>query len=215
MESNLFNSHEEQHVTSSQQPAAPLPHYTCDVKKASRLFADHGFRVAPRTISTYCRSNLLDCEKFVNGNVTKWKITRDSIDGRIETLKREGVTPASDSELEPADLPAGNSQLQQAGSLGPLENMVDLLREELKEKNKQISEFHAIIHAQNRQFENLNETIQLSNQTIQQLNKTLALPQLNSYLKSLNESGNEDRSFQAEFRREQQTENKNLSSEDN
>ena len=202
MENNLFENSSEQHVVSSQQPAAPLPHYICDVHKASRLFADEGFRVAPRTITTYCRSNLLDCEKFVNGNVTKWKITRESIEKRIKTLQREGVSPASYSAPEPAELPASSSEQQQADGVGQIEQIVDLLKEELKEKNKQISEFHSIIHAQNRQFENLNETIQLSNETIQQLNKTLALPQLNSYLKSQNEDNNGDRSYQTGVRRE-------------
>ena len=145
---------------SSQQQLADFPtHYTCDVNKAAKVFAQSGFRIAPRTITSYCSSNLLDCEKFINGKVTKWKITRKSIDERIETLKREGYPQASISEQEPARKPAGSGEHQLVESRDSFNQIMDVLKDELREKNKQIFEYQSIIHTQNKQFENLNQTI--------------------------------------------------------
>ena len=182
-----FVSHSEEQYVASQQPARPLPHYTCDVKQATEIFADNGFRVAPRTITSYCKSSLLDCEKFINGKVTKWKITRQSIDERIETLNREGNFLASISEQQPVSMPAGKSEQQPAETDGLIGEFVEVLKDELIEKNKQITEYQSIIHTQNKQFENLNKTIQLSNQTIQQLNNVLALPQMKEYVEASKE----------------------------
>ena len=179
-----------------QQPGRPLPHYACDVKRAAKIFAQSGFRVAPRTITSYCCSNLLDCEKFINGNVTRWKITRESIDARIETLKREGFPLASSNQLQPAGMPAGNSEQKPAEVGDPTTEVLGVLKDELKEKNKQISEYQAIIHTQNKQFENLNQTIQLSNQTIQQLNSVLALPKLKDYIQSTGSNANPNYNYE-------------------
>jgi len=183
-----------------QQLAGSLTHYTCDVNKAAKVFAQSGFRIAPRTITSYCSSNLLDCEKFINGKVTKWKITRKSIDERIETLKREGYPQAGTSEQKLANKPASNNEQQPAGISNPFNQIMNILKEELKEKNKQISEYQSIIHTQNKQFENLNQTIQLSNQTIQQLNNVLALPQMKDIASTMRKREGSDYTYDVPVR---------------
>ena len=159
--------------------------YSHTAEEAAEYLLGHGFRVAPRTISWHCQTNLLDCRKFTQGNVLKWKITKQSLDDRIETLKREGNAVASNNAQEPASLPAGNSEQQQAPASELATEIINVLRGELDAKNKQIDEFQSIIKDHNKQFENLNHTIQLSNETIQQLNKTLALPQVKEVMDSM------------------------------
>jgi len=159
--------------------------YSHTAEEAAKYLLGHGFRVAPRTISWHCQTNLLDCRKFTQGNVLKWKITRQSLDDRIETLKREGNAIASNSPQQPASLPAGNSEQQLAPASELATEIINVMRGELDAKNKQIDEFQSIIKDHNQQFENLNRTIQLSNQTIQQLNKTLALPQVKEVMDSM------------------------------
>ncbi|MFC1666028.1 hypothetical protein ACFL17_10485 [Pseudomonadota bacterium] len=162
------------------------------------------------TITSYCGSNLLDCEKYINGKVTKWKITRKSIDERIKTLKREGYPQAGISKQELANMPASIGEQQPAvTSNNPFDQIMHVLKEELKEKNKQISEYQSIIHVQNKQFENLNKTIQLSNQTIQQLNKTLALPQMKDLMTSTRETESHDYTYEVPVRRVYNDDNSN------
>jgi len=164
---------------SSEQLLSPsLTDYSQTIEEAAHYYLARGFRVAPRTIAWHCQTNLLDCRKFTQGNVLKWKITQQSLDERIETLKREGVAVASSNAQLPAGQPAGNSELQHASASELGTEIIKILKDELHEKNQQITEFQAIIRDHNQQLENLNDTIQLSNQTIQQLNRTLALPQV-------------------------------------
>jgi hypothetical protein len=169
------------------EPSQPdmTPSYSYSVSDAVTYLREHGFRIAPRTISWHCQTNLLDCEKFVHGNVQKWKITKESLDDRIKILKREGFQAASISEQMPACIPAGNNEQQPAVANELSKEIFKVLNRELEEKNKQIAEFQSIAHAHNRQLENLNETIQLSNQTIQQLNSILALPQVRDVVKTM------------------------------
>ena len=171
--------------TSESDPIQLEESYSHTAEEAAEYLLGHGFRVAPRTISWHCQTNLLDCRKFTQGNVLKWKITKQSLDERIETLKREGNAIASSNPQEPASLPAGNSEQQQAPASELAAEIISVLRGELDAKNKQISEFQSIMKDHNKQFENLNHTIQLSNQTIQQLNKTLALPQVKEVMDSM------------------------------
>ena len=159
--------------------------YSHTAEEAAAYLLEHGFRIAPRTISWHCQTNLLDCRKFTQGNVLKWKITKQSLDDRIETLKREGNATASSSMQEPASLPAGNTEQQQAPASELATEIINVMRGELDAKNRQIAEFQTIIKDHNQQFENLNRTIQLSNETIQQLNKTLALPQVKEVMQSM------------------------------
>ena len=168
------------------QPTA-APSYSYSVSEAASYFLEHGFRIAPRTIAWHCQTNLLDCEKFVHGNVQKWKITKESLDERIQTLKREGFQVAGNSEQMPASIPAGNSEQQPAVANELSTEIFKILNRELEEKNKQIAEFQSIAHAHSRQLENLNETIQLSNQTIQQLNGILALPQVKDVVQTIHD----------------------------
>ena len=167
-----------------QQPVSPQS-YSYSVDEAVTYLREQGFRIAPRTISWHCQSNLLDCEKFIHGNVQKWKITKQSLDERIEMLKREGFQPASNSEQMPASMPASNNEQQPAAANELSTEIFKILNRELEEKNKQIAEFQSILHEQNQQFENLNKTIQLSNQTIQQLNGILALPQVKDVVQTM------------------------------
>lgn len=163
---------------SSQLPAPARDQYAYTVEESVLYFLDHGYRIAPRTVSWHCQTELLDCKKFASGSALKWKITKKSLDERIKTLEREGSATARNSQQLPAGMPAGNSeQLPEIAGTYEAE-LIELLKGELKDKNKQIDEFQSIIREHNKQFENLNETIQLSNQTIQQLNRTLALPQV-------------------------------------
>jgi len=172
-----------------QQPLpAALQSYSYTVDEAVTYLQEQGFRVAPRTISWHCQTNLLDCEKFVHGNVQKWKITKESLDDRIKSLKREGFQAASNSEQMPASIPASNNEQQPAATNELSTEIFKILNRELEEKNKQISEFQSILHEQNQQFENLNKTIQLSNQTIQQLNGILALPQVKEVVGTMRDS---------------------------
>ena len=92
-----------------QQPTSPQS-YSYSVDEAVTYLQEQGFRIAPRTISWHCQTNLLDCEKFVHGNVQKWKITKESLDDRIKTLKREGFPAASNNEQMPASTPASNNE---------------------------------------------------------------------------------------------------------
>ena len=103
----------------------------------------------------------------------------------MESLKREGSPIASNSAQLPASNPAGNSAQVPAIAGEQANEIVEILRDELAEKNRQIASFQDIVHEHNRQFENLNQTIQLSNQTIQQLNRTLALPQVREVVASM------------------------------
>ena len=171
-------------AASCEQPE-PSPTYSYTVSEAAAYLLQHGFRIAPRTISWHCQTNLLDCEKFVHGNVQKWKITKESLDERIESLKREGFQAASNNEQKPASMAASNSEQQQETANDLNTAIFKILNRELDEKNKQISEFQSILHEQNQQFENLNKTIQLSNQTIQQLNGILALPQVKDVVQTM------------------------------
>jgi len=175
------------------QPSTP-PSYSYSVNEAVTYLREQGFRVAPRTISWHCQTNLLDCEKFVHGNVQKWKITKESLEDRIKVLKREGFKVASNSEQVPASIPAGNNEQQPATASELSTEIFKILNRELEEKNKQIAEFQLIIHEHNLQFGNLNKTIQLSNQTIQQLNGILALPQVKDVFQSM-----QDQKPNAEF----------------
>jgi chromosome segregation ATPase len=168
------------------QPVASLV-YSYSIVEAATYLLHHGIRVAPRTMAWHCQTNLLDCEKFVNGNVQKWKITKESLDDRIKTLKREGFATASNSGQVPAGMPAGNSEQQLAAASELGTEIIKILKNELQEKNKQIEEFQTIIREHNQQFENLNQTIQLSNRTIQQLNGILALPQVKDVVRSMKE----------------------------
>ena len=174
---------------SCEQQPLPASHllYSYSVDEAVTYFQEQGFRIAPRTISWHCQTNLLDCEKFVRGNVQKWKITKESLDDRIKTLKREGFQAASNSEQKPASMPASNNEQQPSAANELSTEIFKILNRELEEKNKQIAEFQAIAHAHGRQLENLNETIQLSNQTIQQLNNILALPQVKDVVQTMQE----------------------------
>jgi predicted RNase H-like nuclease (RuvC/YqgF family) len=168
--------------------------YSYSVNDAVTYLREHGFRVAPRTISWHCQTNLIDCEKFVHGNVQKWKITKESLDERIQTLKREGFQAASNSEQLPANIPASNNEQQPAAANELSTEIFKILNSELSEKNKQIAEFQSILHEQNQQFENLNKTIQLSNQTIQQLNNILALPQVKDVVSTMQKQNSSYRS---------------------
>lgn len=161
-------------------------HYTHTVEDAATYLLAHGFRIAPRTIAWHCQTSLLDCRKFTSGNTLKWKITRASLDERIETLKREGIPTASSSEQLPAGSAARSSAQEPAGASELSVEIIQVLRSELDEKTKQIGEFQHIFREHNKQFENLNRTIQLSNETIQQLNRTLALPQVRKVMESSN-----------------------------
>jgi len=163
--------------------------FSYNTEEASEYLLKNGYRVAPRTISWHCQTNLLDCKKFTHGNVLKWKITKQSLDERIEALTREGNATASNNEQQPASLPASNSPQEQAPESGLAAEIISVMRGELDAKNRQIAEFQSIIKDHNHQFENLNRTIQLSNQTIQQLNKTLALPQVKDLMASAKQSG--------------------------
>ena len=175
-----------------QQPLTASPrNYSYSVEEAVSYLQEQGFRIAPRTISWHCQTNLLDCEKFVHGNVQKWKITKESLDDRIKTLKREGFQAASNSEQLSASMPASNNGQQPATANELSAELFKVLNRELDEKNKQIAEFQSILHEQNQQFENLNKTIQLSNETIQQLNKTLALPQVKDVFQTMNDQKRE------------------------
>jgi chromosome segregation ATPase len=174
-------------VPASSEQSLSLDAFSYSVNDAATYLLEHGFRIAPRTISWHCQTNLLDCEKFVHGNVQKWKITKDSLDDRIQTLKREGFPAASNNEQKPASLPASNSEQKLATESELGKQAIKILTEELHEKNKQIDEFQSIIHDHNQQFENLNKTIQLSNQTIQQINSILALPQVKDVMQSMRE----------------------------
>ena len=186
---------------SSQQPANALPRYEHDVHQVAELFAQSGFQIAERTITSYCRANLLDCEKFVNGNVTKWKITQDSIDRRIETLKREGGISAGSSQQEPASTSASSSPQQPAHDALGKNELVEILKGELKEKNDQIREYQSIIHSHNALFDNLNKTIQLSNQSLQQLNGIIALPQVNEIVQKQTSSAMRDYTYEVPIRK--------------
>jgi hypothetical protein len=174
-------------IEADKQPLEESYSHTAD--EAAEYFRSRGFRIAPRTISWHCQTNLLDCRKFTHGNVLKWKITKQSLDERIETLKREGNAIASNNRQEPASLPAGNSEQQQGPASELATEIINVMRGELEAKNKQIAEFQSIMKDHNQQFENLNQTIQLSNETIQQLNKTLALPQVKEVMVSMNQEG--------------------------
>ena len=169
----------------NQEQPASFPSYSYSVNEAAAYLLNRGFRIAPRTISWHCQTNLLDCEKFVHGNIQKWKITKESLDDRIKTLKREGFPAASNNEQMPASTPASNNEqpLAAASELGT--EIFKILTRELDEKNKQIAEFQSIVHEHNQQFGNLNKTIQLSNQTIQQLNGILALPQVKDVVQTM------------------------------
>ena len=160
--------------------------YSLTIDNAAEYLLSNGFRTAPRTIAWHCQTNLLDCRKFTSGNTLKWKITRASLDERIETLKREEITAASSSEQLPASNAESNSTQMPAGASELSVEIIQVLRSELDEKNKQIAEFQNIFREHNKQFENLNRTIQLSNETIQQLNRTLALPQVRKVMESSN-----------------------------
>ena len=173
---------EEENHTSPPQDGAG---YSQTTESAAAWFAQHGIQLAPRTLMWYCQNNILDCEKFANGKVLRWKITQDSLDQRLESLKREGSPIASNSAQLPASNPAGNSAQLPAMASEQSNEIVEILRDELAEKNRQIASFQDIVHEHNRQFENLNQTIQLSNQTIQQLNRTLALPQVREVVASM------------------------------
>ena len=151
-------------------PSPASDEYAYTLKGSVQYLLEHGFRFAPRTLSWHCQTELLDCKKFTCGSALKWKITKKSLDERIETLKREGYATARNGEQLRAI--AGNYETE----------FIEILKGELKDKNKQIDEFQSIIREHNKQFENLNKTIQLSNQTIQQLNRTLALPQVKDVL---------------------------------
>ncbi|RLA53146.1 MAG: hypothetical protein DRR42_05625 [Gammaproteobacteria bacterium] len=169
-----------------QQPLPASPQsYSYSVDEAVTYLQEQGFRIAPRTVSWHCQTNLLDCEKFVHGNVQKWKITKESLDDRIKTLKREGFQASSNSEQMPASMPASNNEQQPATASALSAEIFKILNRELEEKNKQIAEFQSILHEQSQQFENLNKTIQLSNQTIQQLNSILALPQVKDVVQTM------------------------------
>ena len=183
---DILKRHQD-HVSQEESHAADLrvAGYDFTAEQAANYMRHHGFQVAPRTISWHCQTNLLDCQKFTQGNVLKWKITKQSLDERIETLKREGNAVARNNAQVPASLPAGNSEQQQAPANELATEIINVLRGELDAKNKQISEFQSIIKDHNKQFENLNQTIQLSNETIQQLNKTLALPQVKHVMDSM------------------------------
>ncbi len=180
----LYLSEPASNAASCERPES-FPTYSYTVSEAATYLLQHGFRIAPRTISWHCQTNLLDCEKFVHGNVQKWKITKESLDERIETLKREGFQVASNSEQKPASIPASNNEQQPATAHELSTEIFKILKGELEEKNKQIAEFQSILHEQNQQFENLNKTIQLSNQTIQQLNGILALPQVKDVVQTM------------------------------
>lgn len=185
-------------VSCEQQPLLASPQsYSYSVEEAVTYLQEQGFRTAPRTVSWHCQTNLLDCEKFIHGNVQKWKITKESLDDRIKTLKREGFQAASNSEQMPASIPAGNNEQQPAAANELSTEIFKILNRELEEKNKQIAEFQSIAHAHNRQLENLNETIQLSNQTIQQLNNILALPQVKDVVQTM-----QDQNYNTEFGRD-------------
>lgn len=162
--------------------------YSLTVEDAADYLLSAGYRTAPRTIAWHCQTNLLDCRKFTNGNTLKWKITRASLDERIETLKREGIATANSNEQLPASKSARNSPQVPAGASELSVEIIHVLRSELDEKNKQIAEFQNLFREHNKQFENLNRTIQLSNETIQQLNRTLALPQVRKVMESSNRS---------------------------
>jgi hypothetical protein len=183
MENHMTSNNDEAPASSKQLLVSDV--FSFSVNDATAYLLEHGFRIAPRTISWHCQTNLLDCEKFVHGNVQKWKITKESLDDRIRTLKREGFSAAGNNEQVPASLPASNSEQPPAAASELSAEIFNILNRELGEKNKQISEFQSILHEQSQQFENLNKTIQLSNQTIQQLNGILALPQVKDVLNTL------------------------------
>ncbi len=183
------------------EPADALPRYECDVHQVADLFSQNGFQIAERTITSYCRSNLLDCEKFVNGNVTKWKVTRDSVDKRIETLQREGGMQAGSNQQKPAGNPASDSELQPDAAGQSRNELVEILKGELKEKNDQIREYQSIIHSHNALFDNLNKTIQLSNQSLQQLNGIIALPQVSDIVQKQSERTSGDYTYEVPIRK--------------
>ncbi len=187
MEHPTANESENEVASSEQLQSTSALHYSYTVDEAVTYLLQHGYRVAPRTISWHCQTNLLDCEKFVHGNVQKWKITKDSLDDRIKTMEREGFAAAGNNGQLPASKPAGNSEQLQATASELGTEIIKILKGELQEKNKQIDEFQTIIREHNQQFENLNQTIQLSNQTIQQLNGILALPQVKDVVQSMQE----------------------------
>ncbi len=186
---NTNDASEDAGIKQLQPPATPT--YSHTIEEAAHYFLDKGFRIAPRTIAWHCQTNLLDCQKFTQGNVLKWKITKQSLNERIETLNREGIATAGNGEQLPASMPAGNSAQQPAPASELGTEIIKVLTGELEEKNKQIAEFQAIVRDHNQQFGNLNRTIQLSNETIQQLNRTLALPQVKDVMASMNERGAE------------------------
>ena len=132
----------------------PLPNYSYTVNEAVAHLQEQGIRIAPRTISWHCQTHLLDCEKFVHGNVQKWKITKESLDDRIKALKREGFQVASNNGQMPASIPASNNEQQSAAASELSTEIIKILNRELEEKNKQIAGFQSIIHEHNQQFEN-------------------------------------------------------------
>lgn len=174
--------------TNTKNQAEEPKRYSLTIEDAAEYLLSAGYRTAPRTIAWHCQTNLLDCRKFTSGNTLKWKITRASLDERIETLKREGTAIAGNGEQLPASNVASNSAQVPAGASELSVEIMQVLRSELDEKNKQIAEFQHIVREHNKQFENLNRTIQLSNETIQQLNRTLALPQVREVMESTNRS---------------------------
>lgn len=208
---NLMETTQQNHgeTSPSAEPVInPLEEsYSHTAEEAAAYLLEHGFRIAPRTISWHYQTNLLDCRKFTQGNVLKWKITQQSLDDRIETLKREGNAIASSSAQEPASLPAGNSAQQPAPASELATEIINVMRGELDAKNRQIEEFQTIIKDHNQQFENLNRTIQLSNETIQQLNKTLALPQVKEVMQSMGEEKGGWRNHQGQDAYQQPQEN--------
>ena len=185
MDSPAVNDPETEPASSEQLLPVSPSDYAYSVDEAAEYLLQNGYRIAPRTLSWHCQTNLLDCQKFVHGNVQKWKITKESLDDRIKTLKREGFASASNSGQSPASIPASYSEQQLAAASDLGTEIIKILKGELQEKNKQIDEFQTIIRDHNQQFENLNQTIQLSNQTIQQLNGILALPQVKDVVRSM------------------------------
>ncbi len=136
------------------------------VDEASNLFALAGVPRSPRTIRRYCQRGVLACMRIdTDNNQEQYLIERESTDRRIEELRQvyaglEGV------RSEPAVSGLDRSRQARASRTSEFgRDLIDVLKEQMHEKDRQLGVKDLQIAALNRtldsQIERDRETVAL------------------------------------------------------
>ena len=142
------------------------------IEQAHQYFLDHGFDVAPRTITHYCKthSREFQCEKFPDTaqHVRRWLITKASLEHHLKELQKDAQASASNSSSDENSMQTGARKetppprKRSSANVSKYAEMIEVPKIYVEELEKDKIELTDTVAELRKGIGALNEAVQLS-----------------------------------------------------